>query len=58
MLGRDSHLGAVDPDVEGVLLQHHPEHGAVHGQDPRLHDLVLVLDELLVGLPRDLASGS
>ena len=43
-------LGAVDPDVQGVLLQDDPEHGSVHGEDPGLHHLGLLLDERLVGL--------
>ena len=46
------HLGSIDPDVKSVLFKNYSEHGAVHRENPRLHDLVLVLDELLVRLPR------
>ena len=48
------YLGSIDPDVKSVLFKNYPEHGAVHRENPRLHDLVLVLDELLVRLPRHL----
>ena len=48
------HLGSIDPDVKSVLFKNYPEHGAVHRENPRLHDLVLVLDELLVRLARHL----
>ena len=48
------HLGSIDPDVKSVLFKNNPEHGAVHRENPRLHDLVLVLDELLVRLSRHL----
>ena len=50
-LPRHLHLGAVHPDVQGVLLQHHPVHRALHRQDPGLHYLPLSLYELLERFP-------
>ena len=48
------HLCPIDPYVKRVLLKNDPEHGAVDGQDPSLHDFVLVLNELLVRFPSHL----
>jgi hypothetical protein len=49
-----AHLGPVDPDVQGVLLQDHPVHRPIHRQHPGLHHAVLILNKLLERFSRNL----